>query len=657
MLTLQTLSSLLLILIFFGFTGFGLFILLPPLFKRITNTFDRILLAPFMGAAFYTLFFMIVEPMFGILINFKNLAIVFCMLISGAAIYSIGKTSTSEAPEKDMIESGKFQINKLNKVSIISRCSVILLLFLVFAISLDIRLDNARKYPDKLLDSDPYRHEVRTDAMIKTGHISPFDPLIVGETPIFELQGCYVLTTIIALLGNFNSWQIWMWGAQFAGAFCIFSMFLFAKYAFKFLQEELNLWKDFTLASLDLATVVGIIAASLLGASPVHLLRTNMGFSEAFALIFLPLVLLYYLFAAKHHQWTDFVLFGLLFTAFAFNNPVPAVFAVPLFTVHALWMVLVHRKYHLLWGFLLSAAIFAVWLVIWDWKILATPLLKSFSSLADTGTRGIMKDVGSPKTFIDSIILGWKEFKGQAFRNISTLQFVLGFTSLTALIVMTFKKLGYKLSNTSAFLFFNVWFLTFLLFLIPMGYFSFTMYYYRHFIVLAHGIALMSAIGCIWAIQKIPAKNHLPYYIVLLLLGPAITSHAKPWGNWMLNCSPEEYAAADWIKQNTSPEAIVIANWYTGDYLRSLTKRRTINSDYNRDEVAKAKKMTSLNIVTLAKQPEAMLAYIQKNPGDYYLVTSKWGPWGKYDLDPHFQLMQTNGKKEKELSKVYKIHP
>ena len=64
-------------------------------------------------------------------------------------------------------------------------------------------------------------------------------------------------------------------------------------------------------------------------------------------------------------------------------------------------------------------------------------------------------------------------------------------------------------------------------------------------------------------------------------------------------------------------------------------------SDYARDEVAKADKHTNLNILILPKDTNKVVDYIQQNPGTYYLITSKWGPWGKYDDDSRFELLKT----------------
>jgi hypothetical protein len=136
-----------------------------------------------------------------------------------------------------------------------------------------------------------------------------------------------------------------------------------------------------------------------------------------------------------------------------------------------------------------------------------------------------------------------------------------------------------------------------------------------------------------------------------------VNAEAATWGGWVLNCTPEEYASADWINKNTKKDDIIIANWYTGDYLRSLTLRNIVISDYPRVEVRVAMDKFNLNIPILPRDPKKVLEYVQSHPGNYYLVTSKWGPWGKYEANPQFELLRTNGSNKKTQSKIFKIHP
>ncbi|MBI2335607.1 MAG: hypothetical protein HYU97_02455 [Deltaproteobacteria bacterium] len=609
------------------------------MFDNFRGIIDRTILAFLVGALFFTLLFYPAQSLIGLKITLTNILIIFGLLCLPALLIRIRKGLSPLSIKPKALAQGL----------------LLILLGIIFSLSLSIRLQNAQKYPNYLLDSDPYRHEVRTYAMMQTGTISKFDPLIIGETPIFELQGCYVLAALLGILGNFSAWQIWMWGAQSAGALCILAMYLLAKYTHEMLSREFQ-WKERSFLGLQAAYWAGLIAAALLGASPVHILRTNMGFSEGFALPYFPLTILFYLFCIHHREKIYFILFGLFFTMLTFNNPTSAVFLVPPFLFHTLWITFTRRQYFHLTGFALAAGVFLVWVFIWKFNFLATPFFQTASHLSETGTKGILKDVGVGKTLMQSLALGWKEFKVQALRNLTSLQLFGIMMAWLGFLILSFKRFRYQLGDTSSFLISSTVILFSVLFLIPFGFISFTMYYYRHFIPLAHLSALLIATLVVWlATQKETLK---PYLVSASMIAALTISYkAKPWGTWGLNCSHEEYSSARWINQNAPSDAIIIANWFTGDFLRSLTKRQVIMSDYARDEVAKADKHTNLDIRILPKDTNKVIEYIQKNPGTYYLITSKWGPWGKYDEDQRFELLKTHGTKKKDQSKIYRIDP
>jgi hypothetical protein len=139
-------------------------------------------------------------------------------------------------------------------------------------------------------------------------------------------------------------------------------------------------------------------------------------------------------------------------------------------------------------------------------------------------------------------------------------------------------------------------------------------------------------------------------------LALVIGAEGRTWGGWVLNCTPEEYAAAEWIRRHTAPSDFIIANWYTGDYVRSLSKRNIIISDYPRIEVRVAKEKFNLNIPILPRDPQKVVEYVEQHPGTYYLLVSKWGPWGNYGAEPHFELLQTFGENPKTQAKLFKIN-
>jgi hypothetical protein len=74
-------------------------------------------------------------------------------------------------------------------------------------------------------------------------------------------------------------------------------------------------------------------------------------------------------------------------------------------------------------------------------------------------------------------------------------------------------------------------------------------------------------------------------------------------------------------------------------------------------EVREAMKNDNLNIPILPRNPKQVLDYVRKHPGNYYLVTAKWGPWGDYQNHPEFKLVGEFGKKEKTKAKIYHVIP
>ncbi|MHC4361156.1 MAG: hypothetical protein ACYSTN_10290, partial [Planctomycetota bacterium] len=74
--------------------------------------------------------------------------------------------------------------------------------------------------------------------------------------------------------------------------------------------------------------------------------------------------------------------------------------------------------------------------------------------------------------------------------------------------------------------------------------------------------------------------------IIIITLGLGIFIHeSRTWGNWPPSATAGEYRAADWINDYASKDAIIVCNWFTGDFIRSLTRRRTCISNYFRPEV------------------------------------------------------------------------
>ncbi len=675
-------------------TGLSLFRLAPRAIREIHSWTDRILLSLLTGIAFYTLFFLLAQGLFNLPLTKVTLWGVFALILAAGAgmeIYRRSrhlKTGFEQSPDEESASEEKPAAKPWRELM------VLLALGLIFAFSLHVRLQNGLKYPDKLLDADPYRHHIRTEALIQTGYLSKFDPYLVGEVPIFELQGCYILAGVLGLAGPFTAWDLWAWGSQVFGALSILSLYLFTKLGLRsVIADDIGPPPRRKkgpapphLKAEEVATFIALIAAALWGASPVHILRTNAGFSEAYAIPMLAPALLFYLWAAESRIWGDFVWFGVFFTALAFINPVPAVFVVPFFAVHAVYVFVKTRDKRWIWGNLLAGGIFAACLLVWNWKFLATPLFTGALATGKAGTEGIMKAMGQNPTFAEKIKAGWETFSREIFRNLTFVNmsgpsigsFLNAFALNGRLTRLFFDLLSvggafagsfwifwngrekkWRIDVVTTFFFLSYAFFFLILFLIPFGFISFTSKYYRYLLPISLSLSCMFAYFVWRLVDRWVKKDGRKIVVLALTTGLCllINAEAATWGGWVLNCTPEEYASADWIRKNTKKDDIIIANWYTGDYLRSLTLRNIIISDYPRVEVRVAMDKFNLNIPILPRDPKKVLEYVQSHPGDYYLVTSKWGPWGKYEANPQFELLQTNGTNKKTQSKIFKIHP
>jgi len=684
-------------ILLFTLTGLSLFRLAPRAIREIHSWTDRILLSLLTGIAFYTIFFLLAQGLLGLPLTTATVWGVFAIVLASGAGFEIYRrrrhlqTGFEESAEETPAISESQASPWINKA--LKEVLLLGTLALIFFFSLNIRIQNGLKWPDKLLDADPYRHHIRTEALIQTGHLSKFDPYLVGQVPIFELQGCYILAGVIGVSGPFSAWALWAWGSQVFGALSTLSLYLFTKLGLRtILQDDLGPAPKAkkkgpappSLTADTVGTFLALIAAALWGASPVHILRTNAGFSEAYAIPMLAPALLFYLWAAQSRVWGDFVWFGVFFTALAFINPVPAVFVVPFFAVHALHVYWKTRDIRWIWGNLLAGGIFLACLLVWNWKFLATPLFTGAMATSKAGTEGILKAMGEHTTLAQKLHAGWQTFSQEIFRNLGFFNLAgrsigalfgafgldgagtkrfLDFLAVGGAFAGSFwicwngreKKLRIHEGSSFFFLFYVFFFL--ILFLIPFGFISFTSKYYRYLLPISLSLSCMFAYFY-WRVVCALTKERR-WKLVALALGVVfaliVNKDGTTWGGWVLNCSPEEFAAADWINQHAPKDATLIANWYTGDYLRSLTLRPVVISDYPRIEVRAAMDKFKLNIPILPREPNKVLEYVESQKGDYYLVTAKWGPWGHYEENQNFELVGTFGGSPKTQAKIYKI--
>ncbi len=672
------------VVLLFTLTGLSLFRLAPKATKEVHSWVDKTLLALLTGIAFYTIFFLLAQGLFSLPLNAKTVWGVFAGVVLLGSVQEIFRRRKNRS-NPNYKNSSQPTTSPWSK-----EVFVLIILSILFLFSLNVRLINGLRYPDKLLDADPYRHHIRTEALVDTQYLNKFDPYIVGEVPIFELQGCYILAGVLGVAGPFSPWKLWLWGSQVFGALSILSLYLLVKLGLQRVlrrdlgQEATNKNSEKALNPEWVGSCLGLIAAAFLAASPVHILRTNAGFSEAYAIPLLAPTLLFYLWAAQSRLWSDFVGFGVFFSALALINPVPAVFIVPFFLVHALYLLIREGDKRWILGNLLAGSIFFFCLIVWNWKFLATPLFTGAEATSQAGTEGILKSLGENVTWIQKLAAGWERFNKELYRNLGFLNFsgkysrpLLSLGGLISKNIQHFydflvlfaagagsvwilrdpKKRTWNFDATTTFFFFSFTVFFIVLFLIPFGFISFTSKYYRYLLPISLSLSYLCAYSLWRTILFLfpQAKGQNIALVSLTVLTLIVARDGRPWGGWELNCTPEEYEAAAWIKQNTSPEDFIIANWYTGDYIRSLSKRNIIISDYPRVEVKVAQEKFNLKIPILPRDPKAVVEYVRKHPGKYYLLVSKWGPWGKYESHPNFRLEKVFGPKSKSQAKIFSI--
>ena len=253
-------------------------------------------------------------------------------------------------------------------------------------------------YPDRLCDSDPYRHYPRTEWIVQTGNIARHEPWLVGQAPIYEAQGCYVLAAAVSVASGCDSWHVWKYLSPFLGAWSALALYLLVAYLIPGRVNRLG----------------GLLAAAGAAAFSVHLTRTNMGFSEPWALPFLPLTLLALIWTFRYRSFGAGVLFGLFYLFLAWSNMVPAVMLLGVMLPYCGWQLARWLTWDIFWalktpapgegavapdqqtrprwrvrlapwgwdflktygGLLAAVGIFCVFLLIWNFTYAAIPLNK-----------------------------------------------------------------------------------------------------------------------------------------------------------------------------------------------------------------------------------------------------------------------------------------
>lgn len=353
-------------------SSYPIVVCVKQLENKFTNIVDRLLLSLFIGLGYYTFLFALLNALFEFPINKISFYIIFSLtFLTGLFIIYTKKTN--------------WRISWDRKT-----WYLLIGIFIVFFISGYSRYQNTLMYPDQLLDSDPYRHYPRTESIVQTGNISKYEPYLIGEVPIFEVQGCYVLAAILSSVSSVDSWQIWKYGSILMGIFSILSFYLFSAY---FLPGRPSHF-------------VGIISSLLLAGFSVHITRTKMGFSEAWAFPFLPLSYLMLLWSFRYNSILFGSLFGIFLLFVGLSNMVPVSISVVFIFVYCLYELikrcwkfyylrktnLTYKVFRPFWGLLLGTFIFMTFIFIWQ-STYAGASMKSISAGSSFENRSIMQNV------------------------------------------------------------------------------------------------------------------------------------------------------------------------------------------------------------------------------------------------------------------------
>lgn len=627
--------------VFFLVTGTLLISIIPAVNQRVRSVLDRLLLGLFAGMAFYMLTATVLNALLKVRLTTLSIAVLF--LVTTAAMgYVLWKR----------------KLNPLGEVSW-GQLVVFALLMLVFGLAMHNRMESTLKYPTRLLDTDPYRHHDRTRALIATGDLSAWDSNIYGKVPILEMQGCYVLPAVISLLSGVPAWCLWKYGAPVMGAISILGTYLLGKYSFRG------------------NSAAGILAAAFLAASPIHILRTSMGFSEAYALPFLPVTLLLFLFLIKDLRYGHSLFFGLFYTAMAMANPNPAYFLLPILILYSLVMFFkCKQRLRLVTAIFLSSVVFFAFFALWMTVFSAISPVTHLEATGSVGTNSLGRTEVLPNTLDliqnnlgrKTISVHTEGIKGFAERLLTVISewivpalAVLGIGALLADRRKETGKGAVKFPNAR--LFHIIFFVLSLLvaifiarpFSLPLvGRIrlpSFTMKLYRYYLLPGWSVSMLAGWALIavcdgaawWKTRSKPAPakrlkfSRYLYAIVIAMVLGLYTARPCVWGHWGMNCTEEEYAAADWIKHYTSQDALIVTSWYSADFLRSLTGRRMVVIGKLRPELEIIDKVIPIERPPLsAKEPLGIIEFAARHKERVYLISGKHGPVEDFSRYPGF---------------------
>jgi len=377
--------------------------------KNVASRLDRWFLAPIFGMAYYTLLFMLLNALFHIPIgeiSFYVVAVATCAAGYGWIWQKTRRTGAKKKQENAREEEeGENESENENdgeageedeKPGAVwwgkwehGHWAVLAALLIIFWLSGAARFAETLKYPHHLLDSDPYRHYPRTEWIVRTGVLNKWEPWLVGQVPIFEMQGCYVMAALLARAGHVDTWTLWKYGSVLMGTWSAVAVYILGAYFLPGRPRRL----------------AGLLTAAALSGFSVFISRTNCDFSEPWGLVFIPPALLAMIWSFRFNSIGAGVLHGILFLALASANMVPNIMLMVFLAPYCLYQI-ARRLLWDLWrarrspgavgsgaldewrrrqlrafgGLGLGVAVFMAVILVWDFTYSGVPLVKGASA-------------------------------------------------------------------------------------------------------------------------------------------------------------------------------------------------------------------------------------------------------------------------------------
>jgi hypothetical protein len=125
--------------------------------------------------------------------------------------------------------------------------------------------------------------------------------------------------------------------------------------------------------------------------------------------------------------------------------------------------------------------------------------------------------------------------------------------------------------------------------------------------------------------------------------------HARGYGTWPPTSKPTEERALYWMITHLPDDARIVCNWFNADFVRSYSvwSGRPIPSIFAgnprrsglRINIRGAVEAAGLEVPDLTSTAE-IVEYARRNPGSFYVLTTRYGPWLPIEREPeHFSLI------------------